>query len=186
MTQLGRLTVQEIFDGASSTDPAPGAGSVMAMAAAWGVALALKSVRITHKHGKGGPETQSAEPELERVGALLMQDADDDATGFAAYVAALRRPRSDADREAAVSQAAAAIAETALRTLEHARAARAVCTSLQGKVLPVMDPDMDAAQALLAAASRTARQDAEESLDKVAPEELPRVLGQTPSAAGGG
>ena len=108
MTQLGRRTVQEIFDGASSTDPSPGAGSVMAMAGAWGVALALKAIRISHKHGKGGPETRSAEPELERLAALMMQDAQDDAAGFEAYVAALRRPKSDPGRDAAISQAAAA------------------------------------------------------------------------------
>jgi formiminotetrahydrofolate cyclodeaminase len=160
MTQLSRMTVQEILQAAGSTAPSPGAGSVMALAGAWGAALALKAIRITEKHNKGSEATRAAEPELERLAQLLLEDAQDDATGFEAYVQALRRPKSDPDRQAAVGQASAATAQTAVRTLEHTRAAIGVCASVKGGVAPVVAADLDAALALLRAAGRTARQDA--------------------------
>jgi len=160
VTALADRTVGEIFEGAASVDPSPGAGSVMALAGMWGLALALKAVRISRRHGRASDAALAAEPELERLAGLLRQDAEDDAAGFQAYVAAVRRPRSDPGREAAVSQAAAATAETSVRTLEHARAALELCRGLAGGVAGFLDADLQAAVALLQAAARTAGQDA--------------------------
>jgi len=94
MAALGDRTVREIFGQAASTAPAPGAGSVMALAGAWGAALALKAIRISRRHDLASPQAAAAEPELERLAELMMQDAEDDCAAFQAYVAALRRART--------------------------------------------------------------------------------------------
>lgn len=173
---LAERSVREIFETASSTAPAPGAGSVMALAGMWGAALVLKAIRITHKHDQQSAETQAAELYLQRLAELLARDAEEDAADFEAYVAALRRPKSDPERKDAISEAAANAAETAVRTLEHARAAVAVCHTLHGRIAEVMAADLEAGSALLAAAARTAGEDARESIASVRVEEVRRSV----------
>ncbi|MBI4955586.1 MAG: glutamate formimidoyltransferase [Myxococcales bacterium] len=100
---LVQKTVLEFTDEVSRDSPAPGGGSVAALAGALGAALASMVANLTY--GKEG--TEARDPELARIAEeaqrikdelVVAVDADSDA--FAGFMAALRMPQGTAEERA--------------------------------------------------------------------------------------
>lgn len=101
---LVRRTVLDFTDEVSRDSPAPGGGSVAALAGALAAALASMVANLTH--GKEGTEALDAElaaiaEEAQRLKDQLMAAVDADSEAFAGYLEALRLPQSS-DEEKAV------------------------------------------------------------------------------------
>ena len=100
---LVRRTVLDFTDEVSRDSPAPGGGSVAALAGALGAALASMVANLTH--GKEG--TEDRDPELARIAdeaqtikdqLVVAIDADSDA--FQGFMEAMRLPQSTAEEKA--------------------------------------------------------------------------------------
>jgi glutamate formiminotransferase/formiminotetrahydrofolate cyclodeaminase len=109
---LVSMTVERFVDEVSSSSPAPGGGSVAALAGSLGAALAAMVANLTV--GKAGYEAawESSSRLAERAQALkaaLLSAVDDDTKAFDGVLAAMRLPKAtDEDkraREAAIADA---------------------------------------------------------------------------------
>lgn len=102
------LTLKEFLNRLASHSPAPGGGSVSALAGSLGAALAAMVARFTANR-KGPVELeQQVEQNLEaslRLQRLLQEDVDRDTAAYNAVVAAYRMPRGSDVEKAARSQA---------------------------------------------------------------------------------
>ena len=93
---LVQRTVLDFTDEVSRDSPAPGGGSVAALAGALGAALASMVANLTH--GKEGTETRDAELErvaedAQRVKDRLVAAVDADSEAFQGFMSALRMPQ---------------------------------------------------------------------------------------------
>ncbi len=100
---LVRRTVVDFTDEVSRDSPAPGGGSVAALAGALGAALASMVANLTY--GKEG--TEERDPELSRVAEeaqavkdQLIAAVDADSQAFNGFMAAMRLPQSNAEEKA--------------------------------------------------------------------------------------
>lgn len=134
---LVRRTVSDFADEVSRDSPAPGGGSVAALAGALGAALAAMVANLTF--GKEGSEERDAElgPLAARAQELkdqLLAAVDADSDAFSGFMAALRLPQTTAEERALRAQrmqeglkAAVAVPwQTAVASLEAMRLARRV------------------------------------------------------------
>ena len=174
-------TVRELYDLTASTAPTPGGGVVTALSAMLGVSLILKAARITRRHGEQ-PELDAVEPRLEHLAAAFERDADADSQAFARFIQAAKLPKTTAAESAArreqMDQAAAASAQAAIDTLQHARSAVRLTRRIRCLVSPVMAPDITAGMRLLHVARRNAVDNARGNLEGVGPgPERDRLLG---------
>lgn len=101
---LVRRTVLDFTDEVSRDSPAPGGGSVAALAGALAAALASMVANLTH--GKEGTEERDAElsriaEAAQKVKDRLMLAVDADSQAFNGYMAAMRMPQSNAEEKAA-------------------------------------------------------------------------------------
>ncbi|MBN2358986.1 MAG: glutamate formimidoyltransferase [Deltaproteobacteria bacterium] len=101
--RLVAMTGQEFLRELASDSPAPGGGSVSALAGAYSAALGAMVAALTH--GKKG--YQEVYDEMERLGAeahpfkdRLLAAVDTDAAAFDAVMAALRLPKASAEDKA--------------------------------------------------------------------------------------
>lgn len=104
---LVSMSVVDFTDEVSRPTPAPGGGSISALAGALGAALASMVANLTH--GKEGTEAKDAE--LARIAEqaqvakdALLQAVDDDTNAFNAFLTALRLPQATAEEKALRSQ----------------------------------------------------------------------------------
>jgi glutamate formiminotransferase/formiminotetrahydrofolate cyclodeaminase len=113
---LVSMTVERFVDEVSSSSPAPGGGSVAALAGSLGAALAAMVANLTV--GKKGYEAAwaSSSALAERAQALkaaLLAAVDDDTKAFDGVLAAMRLPKATEDEKRVRSDAIAAAYETA-------------------------------------------------------------------------
>lgn len=104
---LVEKTVVDFTDEVSRETPAPGGGSIAALAGALGAALASMVANLTQ--GKAGSESQDEIMTATAVKAQQLKDAlmfavDEDTNAFNAYMDALRLPQTTPEEKAARSQ----------------------------------------------------------------------------------
>jgi glutamate formiminotransferase/formiminotetrahydrofolate cyclodeaminase len=122
---LASMTVERFVDEVSSISPAPGGGSVAALAGSLGAALAAMVANLTV--GKAGyePAWASSSTLAERAQALksaLLRAVDDDTKAFDDVLAAMRLPKATEEEKRAREAAIAAAYEKATAVpLETAR-----------------------------------------------------------------
>ena len=119
--RLAGLTVRQFVDELSSDSPAPGGGSVSALAAAMGAGLAAMVGAISHT--KKGFETKR--DDLDRVARraqelkeALIAAVDADTAAFDRFLEAMRMPADNPDKERAMADATIGAAEVPLGVLE--------------------------------------------------------------------
>jgi glutamate formiminotransferase/formiminotetrahydrofolate cyclodeaminase len=122
---LVSMPVERFTDEVSTNSPAPGGGSVAALAGSLGAALAAMVANLTV--GKAGYESawQSSSSLAERaqeLKAALLRAVDDDTKAFDDVLAAMRLPKAtDADKTARTAAIAAAYEKATAVPLETAR-----------------------------------------------------------------
>jgi len=119
--RLASMSVRDFVDELSSDAPAPGGGSVSALAAAMGAALA--SMVAVLSHTKKGFE--SKQEELDRIAVRgqqlkdkLLAAVDADTSAFDRLLEAFRIAKDDPNRDAAIVDATIGAAEVPLSVLE--------------------------------------------------------------------
>jgi len=124
-TPLVSSTVERFVDEVSSSSPAPGGGSVAALAGGLGAALAAMVANLTvgKKGYESAWESSSALAErAQRIKAALMAAVDDDTRAFDEVLAAMRLPKaSDAEKSAREAAIAAAYERATAVPLATAR-----------------------------------------------------------------
>lgn len=113
---LASMTVERFVDEVSSNSPAPGGGSVAALAGSLGAALAAMVANLTV--GKAGYESAWASSSAlaeraQAVKAALLAAVDEDTKSFDDVLAAMRLPKGTDEEKAARTTAIAAAYETA-------------------------------------------------------------------------
>jgi glutamate formiminotransferase / formiminotetrahydrofolate cyclodeaminase len=129
-SRLASMTVRDFIDELSSDSPAPGGGSVSALAAAMSAALAAMVAAISH--GKKGFEQKQAD--LDRI-AMRAQELknqfvaaiDADTAAFDRLLEAMRLPAADAKRDSAIADATVGATEVPLAVLEKCPEAIELC-----------------------------------------------------------
>ncbi|HKR64170.1 MAG TPA: glutamate formimidoyltransferase [Thermoanaerobaculia bacterium] len=118
--RLASMTLREFVDELSSESPAPGGGSVSALAAS--MAAGLAGMVAVLSHTKKGFESKHAD--LNRIATrtqelkdALLAAADADTAAFDRFLEAMRMPKGDA-RDVAMADATVGAAEVPLRVLE--------------------------------------------------------------------
>src|SRR5438105_4385156 len=121
MSRLATMSVRDFVDELSSDSPAPGGGSVSALAGAMGAALAAMVATISHTR-KG---FESKQAQLDTIGTRaqelknqLLDAVDADTAAFDRLLDAMRLPKDDPNRDAAVTEATIAATEVPLGVLE--------------------------------------------------------------------
>jgi glutamate formiminotransferase/formiminotetrahydrofolate cyclodeaminase len=119
------------LDSVASSSPAPGGGTVAAIAGALAAALAAMVGRLSvgkKKYAALEQEFRALIGAAEDLRGRLARLADEDAAAYGAVMAAYGIPRDRAtERAAAIEAAMLAAAEVPLRTMEAARDAAALC-----------------------------------------------------------
>jgi glutamate formiminotransferase/formiminotetrahydrofolate cyclodeaminase len=118
---LASMTVRDFCDVLSSDAPAPGGGSVSALAAAMGASLS-SMVAVLSLTRKG---FEAKHDDLDRIAARgqalkdrFLAAVDADTAAFDALLAAMRRPKDDPARDVALADATVGAAEVPLSVLE--------------------------------------------------------------------
>jgi formiminotetrahydrofolate cyclodeaminase len=137
---LAPLSVRELLDRLSSSDPVPGGGSAAALAGAMGAGLVSMVAALTVGRTET-PDDKSAVREIgEAAGKLrdeLVDLAERDSTAYQAFVDARHLPRETDDQRAARTAAmGAAIVQAAEVPLRTARAAMK-CLHLARRIAPI-------------------------------------------------
>ncbi|HJQ40742.1 MAG TPA: glutamate formimidoyltransferase [Thermoanaerobaculia bacterium] len=119
--RLASMSLREFTDELSSESPAPGGGSVSALAAA--MAAGLASMVAVLSHTKKGFESKQAD--LDRIANCtqelkdrMLAAVDADTAAFDALLDAMRMPKDDPAREQALADATVGAAEVPLGVLE--------------------------------------------------------------------
>ncbi len=123
-------TLGDWMDAVASVSPAPGGGTVSAVAGGMAAALAAMVGRLTvgrKKYAAVDGEFRALVEQAEALRVRLMRLGDEDAAAFNAVSAAYGMPKEpDAPRRAAIQQALLAAARVPLETLRAARAVAAL------------------------------------------------------------
>jgi len=119
--RLASMTLRDFTDELSSESPAPGGGSVSALAAS--MAAGLASMVAVLSHTKKGFE--SKQPDLDRIAVRaqelkdrMLAAVDADTAAFDALLEAMRMPKDDPARSTALADATVGAAEIPLGVLE--------------------------------------------------------------------
>ena len=119
--RLASMSVRDFIDELSSDAPAPGGGSVAALAASMGAALAAMVAVLSHT--KKGFESKQTELDRIAVRGQELKDrflaaVDADTEAFDRLLESFRIPKDDPNRDAAIAEATAGAAEVPLSVLE--------------------------------------------------------------------
>jgi len=140
LAALAPLSMRELLDRLSSSDPVPGGGSAAALAGAMGASLVSMVAALT----AGRPEYAEADDAAREIGEAasslrdeLIELAQRDSDAYQAVVTARRLPRETDElriaRARAMSSAIVQAAEVPLRTARVAREA----LELAGRIAPI-------------------------------------------------
>ena len=131
---LVRKSVGEFVDEVSRDTPAPGGGSIAALAGAIGAALAAMVANLTvGKSGFAGryEELDALAVRAQGIKDLLLAAVDEDTQAFNGVMEALRMPRETPEQKAARSEALQSgykrATEVPMQTARHCRAALELC-----------------------------------------------------------
>lgn len=123
---LTDLSVKEFLEETASSSPAPGGGSVSALAGALSAALAAMVARLTEgeKYAAVRGEMRRIAAEAEKLKGALSECVQKDTDGFSEYMAALKLPK-DTEKNIALRRAAMqnGLKKAALVPLETAHTA---------------------------------------------------------------
>ena len=144
------MSVRELLRAVAARTSAPGGGAAAAMTAA--LAAALTGMAARYSADTPGRVADEADGHRERAAAL----ADADAAAYGAFLAALRRPRDDPGRAAAVASARDAAAAVPAEIAALAGAVSDLAAPLVHGGNPNLRGDARAAVLLAAAAADTA------------------------------
>jgi methenyltetrahydrofolate cyclohydrolase len=142
------MTVRELLDAIAARTPAPGGGGVAAI----GTALAAALVGMAARFGEGGDTAARADALRARVAPL----ADADAAAYGAFLAAVRLPRADPARAAAVAEARDGASAVPGEIAEVAEEVSGLAAALVRDGNPNLRGDAAAAVMFAAAAAGTA------------------------------
>ncbi len=120
-SRLAAMSVHDFVDELSSDSPAPGGGSVSALAGSMAAALAAMVAVLSHS--KKGFESKHEALETIAVRGQALKDqllaaVDADTAAFGRLLDALRMPKDDPGRESAIDDATVAATEVPLGVLE--------------------------------------------------------------------
>lgn len=113
------LIPSAFIDAVASGDPAPGGGSVAALAGALAAALAAMVARTTigkKKYADVAGQMEAAAAEADRLRGALADTIEEDSAAFEAVIDAYRLDREDPDRPDAIQRAMLHAAEVPLKT----------------------------------------------------------------------
>ena len=115
------MSIRDFIDELSSDSPAPGGGSVAALAASMGAALAAMVAVISHT--KKGFESKHEQLDAiatraQTLKSQLLDAVDADTAAFERLLDAMRLPKDDPSRDAAVADATVGATEVPLSVLE--------------------------------------------------------------------
>ena len=178
--RLAALSIEALFERASSREPTPGGGAVTALTGLLGIALVLKALRISLKSDEAREAHRAADEALSRLASAFSDDADADSAAFLAFIAALKLPRSGedekAERRARLGEAALGAARAALATADHAAAALEIVERIRPSIAMTIEADIIAGEALIRVAIRTAIENVEANLGSIADESARATL----------
>ena len=115
------MTVRDFIDELSSDSPAPGGGSVSALAASMGAALAAMVAVISHTKKGFEPKHDKLDTiaiRAQRLKDQLLSAVDADTAAFDRLLEAIRMPKDDPARDAAIANATVTATEVPLGVLE--------------------------------------------------------------------
>jgi glutamate formiminotransferase/formiminotetrahydrofolate cyclodeaminase len=163
-TPLADLTISGFVNETLRDSPAPGGGSVAALAGGLGAALAGMVANLTaasRKHRDARPRLSEIADRAAGLAARCVRAIDDDTAAFEAVLAARRsKDGSEAERELAVRKAMAAAIEVPLSVVEGAAEVVELASA-------VATEGLEAARSDAAVAARMARVAAEGAYDNV-------------------
>lgn len=178
VARFGSLTIDEFIEQLASSAPIPGGGSASAVAAALGAGLVamvagLSADRPTYArfaatHVRAGGAGRA-------LAARLLRLADEDATAYGAFAAAMKMPRATEEEKAvrstAIRAAAVTAAEVPLRTLEACRELVVASEALAGRSNRNAASDLAVASRLAEAAAHGAAENVMVNLPALGDEE---------------
>jgi glutamate formiminotransferase/formiminotetrahydrofolate cyclodeaminase len=156
--KLLQMTVDDFLSELASASPAPGGGSVAALAGALAAALAAMVTRLTigreaYKDAWEGLEEACAR--VEGLGARLRQLVDEDSDAYNAVVAARKLPKSTPEekeaRTRALQEAVLRCTQVPLSTLESLAALADELETIAANGNPACSTDAGSAAVLIAA-----------------------------------
>ena len=121
-SRLASMSVRDFLDELASDSPAPGGGSVSALAASMGAALAAMVAVLSHT--KKGFESKQEQLDAIATRGQALKDqmlaaVDADTAAFDKLLEAIRMPKDDPARDAAIADATVAATEVPLGVLER-------------------------------------------------------------------
>jgi len=122
VSQIGDQGLTEFMDAVASPTPAPGGGTVAAVAGAMAAALAAMVAGLTlgrKKYADVEPEFKAIQARAEELRTTLMALAEEDQAAYVKVTEAMKLPREDAvARNVAIQQALIEAMVAPLKTLE--------------------------------------------------------------------
>ena len=179
------LTVASFVDRLASNEPIPGGGSAAAVAGSLAAGLVAMVASLSQdrpryaQHAALHAETMSAARELaDRLLAL----ADEDASAYAQFGAAMKMPKeTEAERtarSAAIAEGARAASDAPFRTIQACATVVRYAEALAGRSNRNASSDLEVASLLAVAASRAAAANVYVNLPSIGDEEVGRDLHQ--------
>lgn len=157
------LTVAQFVDALASGEPVPGGGAAAAVAGSLGAALVAMVANLSVGRPKYEEHTalfERATPAAAELRYRMLALADEDATAFAGYGAAMKLPRQTDDekavRSAAIWVAALEATLSPLKTVEATLEIVALAEELAGRSNKNASSDLEVAALLSVAACRAA------------------------------
>src|SRR5207302_2604014 len=158
---LAAMSVRDFIDELASDSPAPGGGSVSALAASMGAALAAMVAVLSHT--KKGFESKQEQLDAIATRAQALKDqllaaVDADTAAFERLLDAMRMPKDDPAREAVIADATVAATEVPLGVLECCPAVIELCREVARIGLPASMSDAGVGAQMARAAAAGAYQ----------------------------